>query len=334
MERHGSLFVDLNPAGYTQSAANGASGTTQVGYGYNGNGQHALLWSGTAASAVDLNPAGYTYSLAYGASGTTQVGYSSGTATGNNSHAFLWNGTAASFVDLNPAGYTSSIANGASGTTQVGYGYGTATGNNTHALLWNGTAASAVDLDPAGYTYSLAQGVSGTMQVGYGGGTATGNNYHALLWSGTAASFVDLNAFLPTGFNTQSQAYGIDSNGNIVGYGQGASGTTCLPVAHCRRPRAVAVRRASPSVCSVSAHWHSKPNDARPKHHALPQSIARLPTVSLWQGGRFSSGPPRQLRHSLGTTSAQRRHSLGTTSAQQPPIYSQNHPDEPVPTLR
>ncbi len=236
--------VDLNPAGYTSSFAYGASGTTQVGYGYGttGNNNHALLWNGTAASAVDLNPAGYTYSLAYGASGTKQVGYGDSTATGNNDHALLWSGTAASFVDLNPAGYTSSAALGASGTTQVGYGFGTATGNNTHALLWNGTAASAVDLNPAGYTCSLAQAASGTMQVGYGGGTATGNNRHALLWSGTAASFVDLNAFLPAGFNTQSQALASTAPA-ICGQRSGRRRPACLPVAHCRRPGAVAVRR-------------------------------------------------------------------------------------------
>jgi hypothetical protein len=41
---------DLNPAGVTQSEALAANGSLQVGYGDS----HAMLWSGTAASAIDL----------------------------------------------------------------------------------------------------------------------------------------------------------------------------------------------------------------------------------------------------------------------------------------
>ena len=132
-------------------------------------------------------------------------------------------------TDLNPRGFYYSRATGVFGTTQVGYGSGPSFGNSSHAFLWNGTAASAVDLNPAGVTNSEALGIYGTMQVGDGSGPSFGSTYgsantHAFLWNGTAASAVDLNAFLPSGFNTISQALGVDSNGNIVGYGNGHSG--------------------------------------------------------------------------------------------------------------
>jgi hypothetical protein len=50
--------VSLHPAGYTQSFGAATNGSKQVGFGMrSGTSQyHALVWSGTAASAVDLHP--------------------------------------------------------------------------------------------------------------------------------------------------------------------------------------------------------------------------------------------------------------------------------------
>ncbi len=77
-----------------------AIGSVTSGY------EHALLWSGTAASAVDLNPSGIDLVYAYGISGGQQVGSGYGSATGGIIyHALLWSGTAASAVDLNPSGF-------------------------------------------------------------------------------------------------------------------------------------------------------------------------------------------------------------------------------------
>jgi len=217
--------VDLNPPGFTLSDGSGISGGQEVGYGYGpatSNAFHGLLWSGSAASAVDLSPVGFDRgSFAVGISGGKEVGYGFSGATGNNEHALLWSGTAASAVDLNPAGFDNSFALGVFGGKEVGSGSGAATGNNSatvydHALLWSGTAASAVDLNPAGFTYSYALGVFGGQQVGDGHGPATGNHIHALLWSGTAASVVDLQSFLSSAY-TDSYAYAIDANGNIIG---------------------------------------------------------------------------------------------------------------------
>lgn len=222
--------VDLNPAGYTNSGADGTNGSQQVGGGVPtgspaGEYAHALLWSGTAGSVIDLRPAtGYsTSTIANGISpdGSQQVGTGYGSATNYSAHAVLWNGTAASMVDLHPAsGYDRSFAYGTDGTHQVGYGgVPNSTSYNAHALLWSGTAASVVDLHPTnltGFTDSFAEGVSGTQQVGYGYTTPFAT--HALLWTGTAASAVDLN---PTGYHN---SYAYSTNGtDQVGYGQDAS---------------------------------------------------------------------------------------------------------------
>ena len=86
-------MVDLHPAGFTNSYALGVSGGQQVGYGDHADGtQHALVWTGTAASVVDLHtflPAGYLSSVA---TGIDAAGNIVGHAWSNpdNHHAFLW----------------------------------------------------------------------------------------------------------------------------------------------------------------------------------------------------------------------------------------------------
>lgn len=62
-----------------------------------GNNTHAILWTGTAASAVDLNPSGFTSSQANGVTDGEQAG--SARSANGVSHAMLWRGTAASAVD-------------------------------------------------------------------------------------------------------------------------------------------------------------------------------------------------------------------------------------------
>jgi hypothetical protein len=205
------------------TVATATNGTQQVGWGLSETvNQDALLWTGTAASAVDLNPYFLdpnSTSVALGIGGNQQVGLAiyAQNNPGNNAHAVLWNGTAASMVDLNPTilgeeDDTESCAIATDGTHQVGYGDGDLTINSesgftdSHALLWTGTAASAVDLNPTNlnFTSSAAFGVVGTQQVGcgwvgdttiYPGTNSMGTNgsgSHALLWNGTAASAVDL----------------------------------------------------------------------------------------------------------------------------------------------
>lgn len=59
----------------------GIGGGQQVGSGQTSSSTHALLWAGTAASAVDLNPASALSSEAIATSGVHQVGYAEGIYT-------------------------------------------------------------------------------------------------------------------------------------------------------------------------------------------------------------------------------------------------------------
>jgi hypothetical protein len=155
-------FVDLNPSHlsflYSEAIAIDATQGEQVGRGtaltdlsIDGNTitqthqLRALLWRGSAASAVDLHPAGFDESQAFAVSGPRQAGFGKPAGSPTN-HALLWQGTAASVVDLHPAGFTESGVNGMRGTRQVGAAWGPSTGGEAHAMLWLGTAASAVDL--------------------------------------------------------------------------------------------------------------------------------------------------------------------------------------------
>jgi hypothetical protein len=236
--------VDLNPTdlgNVSQSQAYATTGAQQVGYAYiitgtnprfeTGN-YHAVLWTGTANSAVDLNPtdlSGITTSFAYGTDGSQQVG--DGNANGffgEPGAALLWSGTAASAVNLSPTNLSQilvSEAIGVSGSQQVGYGEVAGQGERYHALLWTGTAASAVDLNTTdvGTPYSEALATNGVQQVGFGysinSATDAFENLQALLWTDTAASAVDLETFLPSNDSwTSSSADSIDSNGNVFGY--------------------------------------------------------------------------------------------------------------------
>ena len=197
---------------------------------------HALLWRGSAASAVDLHPSESDFggqssrwggnlgdSVAVGVCGGQQVGY-------GGVMPLLWRGSAASVVDLSPSkgivlegvGRASYIPNsqalGTSGVEQVGSGQDDFSPSGLHALLWRGSGADVVELPvPSGIWDSLALGTSGEEQVGYGyWGRSSEGVTHALLWHGTAASAVDLH---PSGFSS-SEANGT-AGGQQVGYGSG-----------------------------------------------------------------------------------------------------------------
>lgn len=104
------------------SFAVGTDGIHQVDFGSSGTQDHAILWSGSAASAVDLSPtnlSGFVPTYAYGVGGNEQVGWGS---DGQN-HALLWRGSPDSAVDLNPAGSTASYAWATNGSQQAGEMY-------------------------------------------------------------------------------------------------------------------------------------------------------------------------------------------------------------------
>ena len=219
-------FTDLNPNGSCGSCSPGSNaydtnGTYIAGSG--GSPQHALLWKlGQLNAPVDLNPAGSAYSEAYVVRGTAQAGYAFSSAT-NSSHAVLWHGTASSAVDLTPSSLSSAYATGLGNLSQVGCGIRVGM-SVLHALLWHGTAASMIDLHPAGFTDSCARAAHLNVEVGYGHVSGTGA-LHALLWTGNKKSAVDLQQFLPITF-TSSEAYAIDSAGDIFGSAYSTSTAT------------------------------------------------------------------------------------------------------------
>ena len=109
--------LNLAPAGFTNSTAYGTDGVHQVGSANGtttGNVDHAMLWSGTAASAIDLNPtnlSGFVKSYAVDTANGYEVGYAE--PSSNLAHAMLWSGTANSAVDLQsllPSGVIESYA--------------------------------------------------------------------------------------------------------------------------------------------------------------------------------------------------------------------------------
>ncbi|MGA2440593.1 MAG: hypothetical protein ABSH08_06520 [Tepidisphaeraceae bacterium] len=146
---NGDTYVNLNPSAYQGSEGYATNGHQQVGLALAGNLEHAMLWSGTAASAVDLNvTAGVSGSAAYGISddGSQQVGTESNLYTDYTSEAALWTGSAASWVNLNPAGWDFTVAYGTNGHQQVGSGFNNS-GGYSQALVWSGSATSMVDLN-------------------------------------------------------------------------------------------------------------------------------------------------------------------------------------------
>jgi len=207
--------TDLHPAGYFSSMALSTDDTQQCGYAYSNAsfGNHAMLWSGTAASAIDLHST-FTWTYCSGNHNGQQVGFGERPVYFTTTqHAMLWTGSAASAVDLHPIAFAYSKALGVHDGQQVGYGSSIAypgltadaPGYHTasHALLWTGSAASVVDLNPAAFTASEASATNGVQQGGWAYDAVLGQ--HAGMWSGTAASFVDLH---PAGY-TDSKVNGM-----------------------------------------------------------------------------------------------------------------------------
>jgi hypothetical protein len=193
--------VDLTPLtlGFGAGRALDTDGVQQAGVGFQViginafAGPFAVVWSGSADSAVNLNPPDSSTSQAYGVYGGQQVGYGY-----VPSRALLWTGSAESKVELHPEGYESSVANATNGVQQVGSGFvGASTGAaHSHALVWSGSAASAVDLNqflPPGYTDAAATGIDAAGNVvGWAsrGPSDVPANVHAVLWKPVASDAV------------------------------------------------------------------------------------------------------------------------------------------------
>jgi hypothetical protein len=186
--------VDLTPLGlgFGAGRALGTDGVQQVGFGQqvlgtnSFSGPYAVLWAGSADSAVNLNPPDSGSSQANAVAGGQQVGF------GYFPHrALLWRGSVESVVELHPDGYSASEANATNGFEQAGSGFvGDAftQDGHSHALVWAGDAASVTDLNrflPDGFTDAAATGINadGTV-VGWASRGPSGDpaNVHAVMW--------------------------------------------------------------------------------------------------------------------------------------------------------
>lgn len=198
-----------------------------------GGRENAVVWQrGTRLSAVNIHPTNLLGASAasrlHDADGATLVGYGNGTNTGHCDHALAW--TEADSEDalfLHPLrllGKSSfSYALSVTGGRVAGHGRGERTRLYSHALLWTKlTPGAAIDLHPtmllgAG-SCSYATAVMDNGAVGFGRGAETDYMDHALVWDGDDASnAIDLHQFAPAG-SQSSRAYGIDTDGNILGW--------------------------------------------------------------------------------------------------------------------
>ena len=207
-------FLDLNPSGYDQSAANGTSNGAFAGDGITAGTSQALYWPTAQSTSTNLTPLIATDSTALAISNGVEVGSATIAASGHV-HAMAWNGTASSYVDLHsplPSSLTDSVAVAVSGTQVVGTAYDAS--GAAHAILWNTAGTEYTDLTPSGFASADGEATSGSQQAGdiIGGD----GNPHAATWFGSATSNVDLQSYLPGGY-ISSTAYGIDSAGRIVG---------------------------------------------------------------------------------------------------------------------
>lgn len=186
--------VDLTPLGlgYGAGRALGTDGAQQVGFGQfvlgiNAfSGPFAVLWSGTAESAVNLNPPNSLESQANGVAGGQQVGFGF-----YPRRALLWRGSAESVIDLHPDGYAFSEANATNGVQQVGFGFvgdAETLAGHYHALVWTGAAGSVIDLNqflPPQFTDAAATGIDAAGNVvGWASRGPRSNpaNVRAVMW--------------------------------------------------------------------------------------------------------------------------------------------------------
>lgn len=195
-------WINLNPAGSSQSMAYGTDGSHQAGFAYVNQVSRASLWNGTPTSWVDLNPAAATGSAAYGVSEGRQAGWA--TIDGVQ-RASLWSGTPSSWIDLAPPGATQSVARAIAGAAQAG---SATIGGVQRAGLWHGSADSWVDLSPVGASASTIQAIDAGLQAG--NATIDGLQ-RASLWSGTSASWLDLSPAESTGSSVEAMFAGFQA---------------------------------------------------------------------------------------------------------------------------
>jgi hypothetical protein len=175
-----STFVDLHPAGYSGSFANAARGGQQVGFGFIGDGNLALLWTGTAESVTVLNNGAMSSAELTDTDGTTQVGGAITPLSGGVSFAYAWQGTPGSATALQGLNLTGSYAYAINNGRIVGTGFDV--NEFLVALYWPSTTSVAVEVRPPGFDETEMNEIVGPWGVGSGSGSATGGPRHGLLF--------------------------------------------------------------------------------------------------------------------------------------------------------
>jgi probable HAF family extracellular repeat protein len=193
-------MIDLGTLGGYESHAFGINDYGQVvGYSYtNGAVLDAFLYSGGTMS--DLGSIVGSDSMAYGINDHGQIAG----GTGNPNHAFLFSGGMS--MDLGTLGGLFSWAYGINDRGQVA-GYADTGNEELHAFLYSG--GTMYDLGTPGSTSQALALNSNGQVVGW---FTTNNTTHAFLYKGEA--MIDLGTL----GGAYSEAFGINSNDQVVGY--------------------------------------------------------------------------------------------------------------------
>ncbi len=194
--------VNLLPTGATAGRVTGTSRNLQVGEAVLGNATRAIIWRGSASSALDVTPSTALEAGIAAISGSWQAGYAI-FATSPEKNAAAWQGSAASFRKLHPARASASWLLGTDGEAFVG---AATLGETTGAALWaKASPGSFVSLHPRDMLASEAKSTDGGYQAG--SVTVAEGVTHAAFWQGSAASFLDLHKALPPQYTKSEAAY-------------------------------------------------------------------------------------------------------------------------------
>jgi probable HAF family extracellular repeat protein len=213
-----------------------SGGGVSYGRAINGSGQvagdstapggfiHAYVTAPNGAMK-DLGTLGGTTSLAFGINDASQVtGFSTLTISGRTqTHAFVTAPGGGAMQDLGTLAsgtYSTGYAINASGQV-TGYSYLNGAAGAYHAFLTvNGVMK---DLGTLGGRSSIGQSVNASGQVAGVSYLANGT-YHAFLSDASGGTLHDLGSL--SGKNGNSYAYGVNDQGQVVGYSTGPRGAT------------------------------------------------------------------------------------------------------------
>jgi hypothetical protein len=223
-DRASGTVISLDPSpAYSASYANRGRAGQQVGFGFTSGPNLALLWTGTADSAVVLNSPGVDEAVAYDTDGARQVGSSITPDSAPFSQPWIWEGTAASGRALPPVpgllgGYAAAIRDGriiGSGDDEVEFRTG---------VYWPSPDQPGRLVRPDGFDETFLSDLTGSFGFGDGSGSATAGARHAILFDlDNPAAWIDLHPDDPSYLNS----YGAATNG-VTGPGSILVGTAAF----------------------------------------------------------------------------------------------------------